>query len=112
MAESAALLVDEVLPHEPIRQLLPWMACSRAKQELLPRVLSFPFQLRFLFASRPELMGKALGIVHRAIASHLIKKAAKTQKTAKAGSVTLIHRFGRSGAPSALNLNPNAARSI
>jgi hypothetical protein len=32
MAESAALLVDEVLPHEPIRQ---W-------------VLSFPFQLRFL----------------------------------------------------------------
>jgi hypothetical protein len=34
-AESAALLVDDVLPHEPIRQ---W-------------VLSFPFQLRFLFAS-------------------------------------------------------------
>jgi hypothetical protein len=41
MAESAALLVDEVLPHEPMRQ---WE-------------LSFPFQLRFLFASRPELMG-------------------------------------------------------
>jgi hypothetical protein len=36
MAESAALLVDDVLPHEPIRQ---W-------------VLSFPFQLRFLFASQ------------------------------------------------------------
>jgi len=84
MAESAALLVDEVLPHEPIRQ---W-------------VLSFPFQLRFLFASRPELMGKALGIVHRAIASHLVKKAGKTQKTAQTGSVTLIQRFG-----SALNLN-------
>ncbi|MBT7047421.1 MAG: IS91 family transposase [Gammaproteobacteria bacterium] len=100
MSESAALLVDEVLPHEPIRQLLPWMACSRAMQELLPRVLSFPFQLRFLFASRPELMGKALGIVHRAIASHLVKKAGKTQKTAQTGSVTLIQRFG-----SALNLN-------
>jgi hypothetical protein len=96
MAESAALLVDEVLPHEPIRQ---W-------------VLSFPFQLRFLFASRPELMGKALGIVHRAIASHLVKKSGKTQNTAKAGSVTLIQRFGRSGASGALNLNPNAARSI
>jgi hypothetical protein len=96
MAESAALLVDEVLPHEPILQ---W-------------VLSFPFQLRFLFASRPELMGKVLGIVHRAIASHLIKKAGKTQKTAKADSVTLIQRFGRSSAPGALNLNPNAARSI
>jgi hypothetical protein len=96
MAESAVLLLDEVLPHEPIRQ---W-------------VLSFPFQLRFLFASRPELMGKALGIVYRAIASHLIKKAGKTQKTAQTGSVTLIQRFGRSGAPGALNLNPNAARSI
>jgi hypothetical protein len=96
MAESAALLVDEVLPHEPIRQ---W-------------VLSFPFQLRFLFASLPELMGKARGIAHRAIASHLIKKAGKTQKTAKAGSGTLIQRFGRAGAPGALNLNPNAARSI
>ncbi|MFT6754284.1 MAG: ribosomal protein S27E [Candidatus Azotimanducaceae bacterium] len=56
IAESAALLVDEVLPHEPIHQ---W-------------VLSFPFQLRFLFASRPELMGKALGIVHRAICNGLI----------------------------------------
>ncbi len=84
MAESAALLVDEVLPHEPMRQ---W-------------VLSFPFQLRFLFASRPELMGKVLGIVYRAIASHLIKKAGLTQKMAKTGAVTLIQRFG-----SALNLN-------
>jgi len=105
MAESAALLVDEVLPHEPMRQLLPWMACSRAMQEQLPRVLSFPFQLRFLFASRPELMGKVLGIVYRAIASHLIKKAWQTQKTAQTSAVTLIQRFG-----SALNLNPNAAR--
>ena len=84
MAESAALLVDEVLPREPMRQ---W-------------VLSFPFQLRFLFASRPELMGKVLGIVYRAIASHLIKKAGLTQKTAQTGAVTLIQRFG-----SALNLN-------
>jgi len=36
-AESAALLVDEVLVCEPMRQ---W-------------VLSFPYQLRFLFGSRP-----------------------------------------------------------
>jgi hypothetical protein len=47
MSESAALLVDEVLPHEPMRQ---W-------------VLSVPFPLRFVFASRPEIMGKVLGIV-------------------------------------------------
>jgi hypothetical protein len=55
---------------------------------------------------------KLLGIVYRAIASHLVKKAGKTQKTAQTGSVMLIQRFGRSGAPSPLNLNPNAARSI
>ena len=45
MSESAALLVDDVLPHQPIRQ---W-------------VLSFPFPLRFLLASYPELMGKGAG---------------------------------------------------
>ncbi len=82
MAESAALLVDEVLPEQPIRQLMPWMACIRAMQEQLPRVLSFPFQLRFLFASRPQLMGRVLGIVYRAISSHLIRKAGFTRKTA------------------------------
>lgn len=84
MAESAALLVDEVLPEQPIRQ---W-------------VLSFPFQLRFLFASRPELMGRVLGIVYRAISFHLLQKSGFTRKTAQTGAVTLIQRFG-----SALNLN-------
>ena len=53
MADSAALLVDEILPHQPMRQLSPGMACSRAMQEQLPRVLSVPFPLRFLFASQP-----------------------------------------------------------
>jgi len=66
---------------------------------------NFPFQLRFLFASRPELMGKVLRIVYRAIASHLIKKAGQTQNTAKPGAVTLVQRFGRSGGPGALNLD-------
>ncbi len=56
MADSAALLVDKILPHQPMRQ---W-------------VLSVPFPLRFLFASQPAVMGKVLGIVYRAIATHLI----------------------------------------
>ncbi len=43
MAENAALLVDEVLPEEPMRQLTAGMACSRAMQEQLLRVLSFPY---------------------------------------------------------------------
>ena len=48
MVDSAVLLTDEVLPKVPLRQ---W-------------VLSVPFQLRFLFASYPELMGRA-GFVAR-----------------------------------------------
>lgn len=84
MAESAALLVDEVFPEQPVRQ---W-------------VLSFPFPLRFLFASRPAIMGQVLAIVYRCIATHLIKKAGFSRKSARTGAVTLIQRFG-----SALNLN-------
>ena len=45
-------------------------------------------------------MSQALAIVYRTIASHLIKKAGLTHKTAKTGGITLIQRFG-----SALNLN-------
>ena len=45
-------------------------------------------------------MGKVLGIVTRAISTHLIKKAGYNKSTAKTGSVTLIQRFG-----SALNSN-------
>lgn len=48
MAESAALLVDEVFPEQPVRQ-----------------VSSVPYPLRPLFASRPAIMGQALGAVCR-----------------------------------------------
>ena len=84
MVESAALLVDEVLPKKPIRQ---W-------------VLTVPFPLRFLFAAYPELMGKALGIVTRTVSTHLAHQAGFKKKEAHTGAVTLIQRFG-----SALNLN-------
>ena len=89
MAESAALLVDEVLPHEPMRQ---W-------------VLSFPYQLRFLFASRPDGLGVGYRLPSNCFAPYQ-KKAGLTRKTVQSGAVTLIQRFG-----SALNLNPHAARS-
>ena len=84
MAESAALLVDEVFPHQPVRQ---W-------------VLSFPYLLRFLFANCPLIRGQVLGIVNRVITTHLVKKAGYSKKTARTGAVTLIQRFG-----SVLNLN-------
>jgi len=89
MADSAALLVDEILPHQPMRQLSPGMACIRAMQEQLPRVLSVPFPLRFLFASKPAVMGKVLGIVYRAIATHLSRKAGYTKTTAQTGAVSV-----------------------
>jgi hypothetical protein len=84
MADSAALLVDEILPHQPMRQ---W-------------VLSVPFPLRFLFASQPAVMGKVLGIVYRTIATYLTHKAGFTKSQAQTGAVTLIQRFGGS-----INLN-------
>ena len=84
MVESAALLVDEVLPARPIRQ---W-------------VLTVPFPLRFLFAAYPELMGKVLGVVTRTISTQLAHQAGLSSKEAITGAVTLIQRFG-----SALNLN-------
>ena len=46
MADSAAHLVDEVLPRRPIRQ---W-------------VLSVPFPLRYLFAANPQVMSRVLTI--------------------------------------------------
>lgn len=45
-------------------------------------------------------MGKVLGIVYRAISTHLAHKAGFTQPMAQTGAVTLIQRFG-----GALNLN-------
>ena len=84
MADNAALLVEEILSPVDMRQ---W-------------VISFPFQLRFLFASYPKIMGKVLRIVTRVISTHLIQKGGFKQRSARTGAVTFIQRFG-----SALNLN-------
>ena len=85
MAETAAHLVEHVLPEQPIRQ---W-------------VLSFPYPLRFLFATRPAVLSQVLGIVYRAISTFLIRRAGlRVGAGARTGAVTLIQRF-----TSALNLN-------
>ena len=85
MAETAAHFVEHVLPEQPIRQ---W-------------VLSFPYPLRFLFATRPAVLTQVLGIVYRAIATFLIRRAGlRVGAGARTGAVTLIQRFG-----SALNLD-------
>ena len=76
--------MEEVFGPRPVRQ---W-------------VLSFPYPLRFLFASKPEAISPVLGIVHRVIAGWLADQAGVPRDTAQCGAVTLIQRFG-----SALNLN-------
>lgn len=84
MAETAALLADEVLPERPLRQ---W-------------VLSLPHALRFLLASDPDALTLVLGVVYQTISRHLIDQAGLTRDTGATGAVTLVQRFG-----SALNLN-------
>jgi len=84
MAETAALLADEVLPQKPLRQ---W-------------VLSMPFALRFLLAADPETLTQVLGIVYRAISGFILRKARLTHATGDTGAATLVERVG-----SALNLN-------
>ena len=78
MAESAAYLVDQVIPHVPVRQ---W-------------VLSFPIPLRSLFAVHPELLAPVLQIIHRVINTFLIKQAGVPRKEAATGAITLTQRFG------------------
>jgi hypothetical protein len=87
MAQSAAHLVDCVIPRVPVRQ---W-------------VLSFPIPLRILFAAHPELLSPLLQIIHRVIATFLIKQSGLRRAQAHTGAVTLIQRFG-----SAANLNEHA----
>ena len=84
MAESAAYLVDQVIPRVPVRQ---W-------------VLSFPIPLRILFAAHPELLTPVLRIIHRVIARFLRKQAGLKRCATDTGAVTIIQRFG-----SAANLN-------
>ena len=84
MAETAADLVDNILPRVPVRL---W-------------VLSFPIPLRSLFAVHPALLTPLLRIVHRAINTFLIQQTNVEPEQANPGAITLIQRFG-----SAANLN-------
>ena len=57
-------------------------------------------------------MGKILGIVYRAIATHLVHKAGLKLKDGTSGAVTLIQRFGWYGTPGALNLSLTLLRPL
>jgi hypothetical protein len=79
MAETAAWLVDRVIPKVPVRQ---W-------------VLSFPIPLRSLFAVHPELLAPVLQIIHRVIATHLIRQTGVKRSEAATGAVTSSSALAR-----------------
>jgi ribosomal protein S27AE len=84
MSQTAAHLVDHVIPQVPVRQ---W-------------VLSLPIPLRLLLAAQPELVTPVLGVVQRVLERHLLDVAGLVGGEGQGGAVTLIQRFG-----SAANLN-------
>ena len=78
MAQSAAHLVDNVIPRVPVRQ---W-------------VLSLPIPLRLLLAAQPVLVTPVLQVVHRVITRHLLYRTSFQAYEADSGAVTLIQRLG------------------
>ncbi len=94
MSQTAAQLVDCVIPHVPVRQ---W-------------VLSLPIALRLLMAAQPESVTPVLQAMQRAITRHLLGRARLKADEVHGGAVTLIQPFW-----SAANLNfhlpPTACRS-
>ena len=84
MSQTAAHLVDHVIPHVPVRQ---W-------------VLSLPIPLRVLLAEQPELITLVLQVVQRVVSRQLLQAARLKPDEGHGGAVTLIQRFG-----SAANLN-------
>ena len=83
MSQTAAHLVDHVIPAVPVRQ---WG-------------LSLPMRLRLLLAARPELM-TLVQEVQRAPLGYLQEQAGVGRGQGQGGAVTVIQRFG-----SAANLN-------
>jgi hypothetical protein len=84
MAQTAAHLVDRLIPHPAVRQ---W-------------VLALPIPLRLPLAARPKLVTPVLQVVHHAITRFLLEHAGLKAEQADSGAVALIQRFG-----SAANLN-------
>jgi len=87
MADTAARLVEEVLPVIPVRQ---W-------------VLSFPFEIRYRLAWDGQLLGAVLAVFLRVVQGWYRRQATdRGHAGGRGGSVTFVQRFG-----SAINLNPH-----
>ena len=104
MAQSAAHLVDHVIPHVPVRQ---WVRVCQTR---------LPIPLRLLLAAQPKLVTPVLQVVHRAITRFLLDQAGLKAEQADNGAVTLIQRFGSAAnlniLPFAKDARPGAGRRV
>ena len=74
MAQTAAHLVDHVIPHVPVRH---W-------------VLSLPIPLRLLLAAQPKLLTPVLQVVHRVITRFPLKQAGAKADEADSGAAPTV----------------------
>jgi hypothetical protein len=89
MAQTAAHLVEQVIPWVPTRQ---W-------------VVSVPMPLRYWMASSQDLTATVHTITRTTIAQYYVPQAVQQglpRQKVQSGTVTFMQRFG-----SALNLNPH-----
>ena len=90
-AELAATMVDELIPHNPVRQF----------------VVNFPYPLRLWMASNRNHLAKVCAIVCSIIQEFILTRASHKPEQArdpniKTGLLCFVQRFG-----SSLNLNPH-----
>ena len=78
MVETAAHMVDNVLPRVPMRQ---W-------------VLSVPKRVRWHLREKPEVISGLLGIFLRAVETTLRQRSPEAPPGARFGAVAFVHRFG------------------
>ena len=87
MADTAARLVDHVLPKVPVRQF----------------VLSFPYEIRYRLAYDNDLVSAVLRVFLRVVGRWYRRQArAMGHSESRCGSVTFVQRFG-----SSINANPH-----
>ena len=78
MAQTAAHLVNHIIPHVPVRR---WVLIG---------VMRLPIPLRLLLAARPLLVTPVLQVVHRVTTRHLLGQAGLKAAEADSGAVRLI----------------------
>ena len=101
MAQTAAHLVDRVIPYVPVRQGLIIQVVRPSMPMLMPTLMPMPIPipLNLLRTAQPKLV-RPMQQVHRQITRHLLGQAGHKPGQVDSGTVTLIPRGG-----SAANLN-------